>query len=186
MPLEKFDFVQLTDDFELLPFNCKDNDLNAFLMDDAKNYLAELMAVTYLFVDSENKKTVAYFSLLNDKVSYDPEERNIWNRINRRVSNRKRRKSYPSVKIGRLAVSQDYEGLGIGREILNFIKHAFTHGNRTGCRFITVDAYADATPFYQKNVFDFFTKKDKEDDTRLMIFDLKPFKDAQVDNEQDS
>jgi GNAT superfamily N-acetyltransferase len=103
------------------------------------------MAVTYLFVDRQANKTVAYFSLLNDKVSYDPEERSLWNRINRRISNNKRRKTYPSVKIGRLAVSKDYDNKGVGRAILDFIKHAFTNGNRTGCRFITVDAYATSS-----------------------------------------
>ncbi|MBR6494943.1 MAG: GNAT family N-acetyltransferase [Prevotella sp.] len=179
MPLSSFEFIPLTEELELLPFCCKDDDLNEFLFDDVKHYLADLMAVTYLFIDPAKQKTVAYFSLLNDKVSYDPDEPTFWNRLNRRISNRKRRRNYPSVKIGRLAVSQEYAGQGIGREILNFVKHAFTHGNRTGCRFITVDAYADATDFYLKNGFDFFTKKDAKDDTRLMYFDLKPFKDAQ-------
>ncbi|MBQ8050916.1 MAG: GNAT family N-acetyltransferase [Bacteroidaceae bacterium] len=178
MSLSSFEFLPLTEDFEFLPFHSKDKDLNDFLFDDAKRYLAELMAVTYLFIDPQAQKTVAYFSLLNDKVAYDPEERSFWNRLNRKISNRKRRKTYPSVKIGRLAVSEDYSGQGIGCEILNFIKHAFTHGNRTGCRFITVDAYAAATDFYIKNGFDFFTKKDRNDATRLMYFDLKPFKDA--------
>ena len=167
MDLSSFDFLPLGEDTEILPFDCNDADLNNFLFDDAKNYLSDLMAV-------------AYFSLLNDKVSYDPEERSLWNRINRRISNNKRRKTYPSVKIGRLAVSKDYDNKGIGRAILDFIKHAFTNGNRTGCRFITVDAYAKATGFYIKNSFDFFTEKDRKDETRLMFFDLKPFKDAQA------
>lgn len=56
-----------------------------------------------------------------------------------------KRKTYPSVKIGRLAVSKDYDNKGVGRAILDFIKHAFTNGNRTGCRFITVDAYATSS-----------------------------------------
>ena len=179
MSLSSFEFIPLTENLDLLPFECKDDDLNHFLFDDAKQYLKELMAVTYLFIDPGKNKTVAYFSLLNDKVSYDPEERSFWNRLNRRISNRKRRRNYPSVKIGRFAVSKDYTGQGIGREILNFIKNAFTNGNLTGCRFITVDAYSDATEFYLKNGFDFFTMKDIKDDTRLMYFDLKPFKDAQ-------
>ena len=43
---------------------------------------------------------------------------------------------------------------------------------------MTVDAYADATGFYEnKGKFKFFTDLDKDDDTRLMYFDLKPFKD---------
>ena len=85
----------------------------------------------------------------------------------------------PSVKIGRLAVAKNYEGHDIVSDILNFIKIAFTNKNRTGCRFITLDAYADVVDFYLKNGFNFFTDKDKNDKTRLMYFDLKPFKDAQ-------
>ena len=97
MSLEKFEFIPLTDDFELLLFHCKDDDLNSFLFDDAKHYLSELLAVTYLFIDPQAQKTVAYFSLLNDKVALDPEERSFWNRLNRRINNNKRRKTYPSV-----------------------------------------------------------------------------------------
>lgn len=53
----------------------------------------------------------------------------------------------------------------------------FTHGNRTGCRFITVDAYSDAVGFYQKCGFDFISEKDRNDITRLMYYDLKRFLD---------
>jgi hypothetical protein len=60
----------------------------------------------------------------------------------------------------------------------DFIKRTYATGNRAGCRFITVDAYANATKFYQKNGFDFFTMTDVLDSTRLMYFDLKPFRDA--------
>lgn len=126
MSLANFDFQVLTEETNIMPFFCKDNDLNEFFMEDAKNYLKELMAVTYLFVDKGNNKTVSYFSLLNDKVSYDPGERSIWNKFSRKINNRKRRKSYPSVKIGRLAVARDYEGHDYGSEMLNFIKYAFT------------------------------------------------------------
>ena len=58
---------------------------------------------------------------------------------------------------------------------LDSVKYLFTHGNRTGCRFLTVDALATATGFYEHNKFRFFTEKDKDDDTRLMYFDLKDF-----------
>lgn len=182
MDLSSFEFKTLTESLELPPFECKDDDLNGFLRDDAKNYLSELMAVTYLLVDKEANQTVVYFSLLNDKVSYDPDNKSVWNKLSRTVSNRKRRKSYPSVKIGRLAVSKHYENRGIGSEILNFVKFLFTKSNKTGCRFITVDAYAEAVEFYKKNGFDFLTKKDANEKTRLMFYDLKPFKDAMSNN----
>ena len=82
---------------------------------------------------------------------------------------------FTAVKVGRLAVSEKYIGQGVGRLMLDSVKFIFTHGNRTGCRFITVDALATATGFYELNKFRFFTEKDKDDDTRLMYFDLKDF-----------
>ncbi len=166
-------FVQLKEDTPLLPFDCGDEDLNHFLFDDAKRYSEDLMAVTYLFVDTKKQQTVAYFSLLNDKVAYNPESKNIWNRINRHIHNNKRRRSYPSVKIGRLAVSKDYSCSGLGSDILSEIKRTYAKGNRAGCRFITVDAYSKVTDFYLKNGFDFFTITDVLEPTRLMYFDLK-------------
>lgn len=184
MNTSSYKFVPLTESLSLPPFECRDDDLNHFLWDDAKNYLSELMAVTYLLIDTDSNQTVAYFSLLNDKVSYDPENKSIWNKLSRKISNRKRRKTYPSVKIGRFAVSKKYEGHDIGSQLLNFIKILFTASNKTGCRFITLDAYAEAVGFYQKNGFDFFTDKDRNESTRLMFFDLKPFKDALGNNGQ--
>jgi predicted GNAT family N-acyltransferase len=177
--IKDMEFRPLTADTMLLPFRCVDDDLNSFLFEDAKNYLNDMMAVTYLFIDKEHQQTAAYFSLLNDKVAYDPQSKGIWNRINRRIHNNKRRRSYPSVKIGRLAVGEDYAQLGLGSKIIDFIKRIYATGNRAGCRFITVDAYANATKFYQKNGFEFFTMTDALDSTRLMYFDIKPFKDAQ-------
>jgi len=175
--LEDLEFAQLTPDMELLPFCSKDTDLNNFLAEDAKNYAADLMAVTYLFIDTEKQQIAAYFSLLNDKVAYDPQAKGIWNRINRHISNNKRRRSYPSAKIGRLAVATGYEHAGLGSQILNLIKSYLVTEPKLGCRFLTVDAYADATDFYRKNDFDYFTTLDTFDSTRLMYFDLKPFRD---------
>lgn len=180
MALTDFEFIPLTEDTDIKPFDCGDDDLNGFLFDDAKKYLNDLLATTYLLVDPKNDRTVAYFSLLKDKISLIPEEQKRWNRLNRKISNAKRRRNYPAVKVGRLAVSKEYNGQGVGAFIINFIKHAFTHRNRTGCRFITVDAYASAVGFYssEKCQFEFFTNQDVGAETRLMLFDLKPFKDA--------
>lgn len=180
MVLTDYEFIPLKEDTVIKPFDCGDSDLNGFLFDDAKNYLKDLLATTYLLVDPKNDKTVAYFSLLNDKIILNPNEKNLWNKLNRNICNAKRRHDYPAVKVGRLAVSKDYNGQGVGTFIIDFIKYAFTHGNRTGCRFITVDAYASAVGFYnsKKCHFEFFTNQDAKEETRLMIFDLKPFKDA--------
>ena len=133
------------------------------------------MAVTYLLEYMEKNQTVAYFSLLADKIIFNPDEKGVWNKLNRNIPNSKRRRSYPAVKIGRLAVNEFYSGEGIGTFILDNIKYAFANVKRLGCRFITVDALSTAVTFYEKNGFRFFTEQDKYDETRLMFFDLKTF-----------
>ena len=171
--ISNFAFSKLTKDSLVHTFNCNDDDLNSFIIDDAQNYANELLAVTYTLTEKHSKKIAAYFSLLNDKVAYDQNNKGFWNRINRKIHNNKRRKNYPSVKIGRLAVASEYENQGLGSLIINFIKSYMIKDNKTGCRFLTVDAYAKATDFYKKNDFEYITSLDVLDTTRLMYFDLK-------------
>ena len=177
MDFGKFTFRQIDADTRIKSFDCGDADLNDFLFSDAVNYYKSMMALTYLLEDNEADKTVAYYSLLNDKIVFDPEEKKLWNRLNRRVANSKRRKEYPAVKIGRLAISKDYAGKQIGRAILLQVKHIFATMRRSACRFITVDAYAAAVPFYEKCGFMFLSEKDKHSPTRAMYFDLINFPD---------
>lgn len=175
MAFNKFTFRQIDADTQIKSFDCGDADLNDFLISNAINYYKSMMALTYLLEDNETDKTVAYYSLLNDKIIFDPDEKRLWNRLNRNVANSKRRKEYPAVKIGRLAISKDYAGQQIGRSILLQLKHIFATLRRSACRFITVDAYAAAVPFYQKCGFTFLSEKDRYSPTRAMYFDLINF-----------
>ena len=175
MDFSNFTFRQIETDTEIKSFDCGDADLNDFLVSDAKNYLRSMMALTYLLEDNSECKTVAYYSLLNDKIVFDPEEKLFWNRLNRKIVNSKRRKEYPAVKIGRLAVSKDYAGNHIGEAILLQVKHMFATMSLSACRFITVDAYAAAVPFYERCGFMFLTDKDRTSKTRAMYFDLINF-----------
>lgn len=85
---DNYTFLKLTENSKIEPFDCGDRDLNGFLFEDAQKYLKDLLAVTYLLEDTTNNQTVAYFSLLNDKISLEPEISSIWNRISRRIPNR--------------------------------------------------------------------------------------------------
>ena len=176
MNKDEFDLLDLTPEADLTAFKCAEGDLNDFLIEESKNYQTELLAKTYLPRNTANGDIVAYYSLLNDVIRLNETEKCVRNRINRKIPFSKQRNHYPAVKIGRLAVNEAYGGQGVGRLILDSIKFVFTHGNRTGCRFVTVDALTVATGFYEHNSFRFFTDKDKDDDTRLMYFDLKDFK----------
>jgi len=176
MDLSSFELTRLTPEKEILPFDCGDSDLNDFLLTDSKNYYNQLLAVTYLLEKKEGS-TVAFFSVLNDRISYeDVQIKSIWRRFKKPFPHSKSFKSYPSVKIGRFGVSNAFKGQDIGTALLDYIKYLFINNNRTGCRFITVDAYRQSLPFYEKNQFKYLTENDKDSETRLMYFDLSLLK----------
>ncbi len=132
------------------------------------------MSVTYLIEDQDKNNTIAFFSIANDMVSIKnlDGDRNLWNRFRKSFPNSKRISTYPAVKLGRLGVSKEYKGTGYGKAILDYLKVLFVTDNRTGCKYITVDAYKKSLGFYEKNDFKYFTDKDKDLDTRQMYFDL--------------
>lgn len=176
MELTDLKFDRLTPDTNIKPFDCGDTDLNGFLFDDSKKHLKELIAVTYV-LHIENV-TVAYYNLLNDKIAHTDLDKNLElfiKRIGKFISQDKRGnfKSYPAVKIGRLAVHKDYQGQKIGKKVLDYLKGNFIENNKTGCKFLTVDAYANSTKFYKQNGFEFLSSKDEKSDTRLMYFNLE-------------
>jgi predicted GNAT family N-acyltransferase len=177
MDFSGLSIVRLKPDTTIRIFDCGDKDLNDFLFNDAKNYLAELLAVTYL-IESETE-TVAFYSLLNDKITIkDVDSTSFWNRLRRDLPQRKRFTSYQAMKIGRLGVSNTFKGKGMGTAIIDYLKARFVTGNRTGCKYITVDAYRQSLSFYEKCGFKYLTEKDAENDTRLMYFNLKPIAES--------
>jgi predicted GNAT family N-acyltransferase len=163
--------IRLTEEHVIKPFDCGDEDLNDFLINSAKYYSTQLLAVTNILENDSD--TIAFFNLLNDKVTIEqvsgPRE---WNRFRKKFPNAKRISSYPAMKIGRFGVSNQFKGNGIGRDLIGYLKKLFVSNNRTGCRFITVDAYCQSLKFYEKCGFKYLTKNDENEDTRLMYFDL--------------
>jgi len=153
-------------------FDCNDDDLNEFFVVDSIVACKELLSVTYI-VEIDNE-LAAFFSLSNDAIKKATLEKRIFKRIANPIPRLKRYSTLPAVKIGRLATAVSFQGSGIGSEILDFLKNWFTEGNKTGCRFIIVDAYNNQRTinFYQKNGFSFLLPDDSTENTRLMIFDL--------------
>jgi len=154
-------------------FDCGDSDLNEYFKDDAFKHRSELLSETYYLTNNEFQDDfpIALISLSNDGVRKE-KLNSEW------TSNLHKSKiytTYPAVKISRLGVNMDFQRMHIGSHLINMIKKLFITDNRTGCRFLIVDAYnKDNIPnFYKFNEFGFFTEKDKEKHTRAMYFDLK-------------
>lgn len=174
------------------PFSCgtkqNDNDLNDFFASDFLSYEENLFGKTYCFVDEENNEIVCAFTVSNDSVKASFMDNSSRKRIRKELPQSKSTlKSYPAVLIGRLGVNLKYQQYKLGSQLLDFIKSWFIDGmNKTGCRFILVDAYNDEKPlkYYFKNDFVAIFKSEKEEKdyykiksedclrTRLLFFDL--------------
>ena len=125
------------------------------------------------YVLEENGNPIAYFSLSNDNLSAELfDSKTNFNRLRKRFVNEKRRKHFPAIKIGRFAVDLAYESSGVGRYLISLIKSSTITNQKSGCRFITVDAYNNAVGFYAKNGFVMVNDFNPERDTQPMYFDL--------------
>ena len=154
-------------------FNCGDQDLNDFVRNEAIDYQNARLSTTYLLISME-QHVDAFFSLAHDRISLsDFENKTDFNRFRKkRFPNAKRMKSYPAIKICRLGVSIHLKNMHIGTYLIDLIKRMYYSDIKAGCRFVTVDAYRAAIPFYEKNGFIPLNKDDEDDPTRVLYFDL--------------
>ena len=150
-------------------FDCGDTDLTEFFLKDAIPHKRELIGVTYFFYDDLHKLAVSFFTVSNDAVRTDTFKDDL--------PEGKKYSFYPAVKIGRFGVNKEFQGQGIGVQMMDYIKWFFVSTNKTGCRFLTVDAYnkPEILKFYNKNGFTFLSEKDVNKRTRTMKYDLKPY-----------
>ena len=132
-------------------FSCEDNDLDEFFSKDAFLYEDELLGKTYAWINvAEPTKILGLVTIANDSIKAKFIANSARNRLQRSITNAKRGINYPAVLIGRLGVSSEYrgKGLNIGSQILDFLKGWFrSFENKTGCRFIVVDAYNNEKPY---------------------------------------
>lgn len=174
MDLSDFIFSSLNNDDILDNFDCEDNEINEFLIEDSKNFQSEKIANTYLF--KENYKIVAFFSISNDCLNDLGYENSIWNKLHRKIKlpNEKRIRQYPAVKIARLGIDKTFKGKGLSHQLLDFIKGWTFIKHKPACRLLILDAYNQPIQLstYQKNDFIFLLDSDKGEKHRFMYFDL--------------
>jgi hypothetical protein len=152
-------------------FDCGDHDLNEYFQKDSINYQQELLTQSYCLQRSDLPNTaLVLLDFCNDNVHID-QYKNVID-----IDDSKRKRHLPAVKLTRIGVQKRWQGMNIGTHALNMAKRMFLIDNRTGCRFLTVDAYNQTRviEFYKQNDFDVFPVKIKPDaKTVPMYFDLK-------------
>jgi len=169
-------------------FSCGNEDLDSFFSKDAVKYSQQLMGKTYVFVDSSTlKDVVCAFTVSNASIftNYLPNARK--KQIGKNLPWEKRDLIYPAVLIGRLGVGVPFKKQHVGSELLDYIKQWFVDpDNKTGCRYLVVDAYNLPIPlsFYEANGFRYMFSSEEQEcqyrniessaslRTRMMYFDL--------------
>lgn len=171
------------------PFSCGENDLDDFFYNDALAYEKDLMGKTYCWVLTEDvTKVVGFVTLANASIQTTHLQNNPKRHLNKAIAYNKQGRTYPAVLIGRIAVAKEFQGgeYCIGYQIMNFIKKWFvTDDNKTGCRYVLVDAMntEHTLKYYERNGFkplfprvedekEFYHITDGELRTRMYYFDL--------------
>ena len=171
-------------------FECENEDLNDFFAKDCVKYSERLLGKTYLLCFKENPKIiVAAFTVSNDGIRMTNKINEDYKHIfltNTSLED-KRLRRFPAVLIGRLATNKAFAGKGFGSAVMYFIKTWFRFNNKTGCRFLIVDAYNNEATlhYYLKNGFKFLVDDERLEakymeigigrlplHTRLMYYDL--------------
>ena len=169
-------------------FDCGHSDLNDFFSTDCIAYSKELIGKSYCFrLDMNPLVIVCAFTVSNDSIKVNSLPNSRKKKLVKSIPRKKHFRSYPAVLIGRLGVNQNFKGIGIGNELMDFIKSWFIDtNNKTGCRFLVVDAYNEPSPikYYRNNGFEFLFSNEEQEKkymsisdeeqlmTRLMYFDL--------------
>lgn len=187
---EKCSLFRLTSPNDIEGFSCGDEDLDDFFTNDCFAFERQLLGKTYCYRSDENPRVVVCaFTLANAgiRVSDLPNARR--KKIEANIPHSKSLKDYPAVLVARLGVSKNFRSMHVGSEVMNIVKYWFLDPyNKTGCRYVIVDAYNNISTiaFYESNGFAtvFQTENQEKEyrhiredislNTRLMYFDLMP------------
>ena len=176
----------LSEEQVITDFDCGNTDLNEFFNHDALQYRRQLLSETYFYRLKSSDAVVCAFSFSASAIKTADLPGSRRKKVKELVPREKSLKSYPAMLIGRLGVSTEFSGQGIGSQLIKVIKNLCLV-KFSGCvRYLLVDAYNEPAVigFYQKNDFmTVFSTEEQEKETyrqsfseplqtRYMFFDI--------------
>ena len=169
--LDDLEVFCIEKDHDTKSFDCGDDDLNDFVRSDCHQYREQWLSHTLLAKLRTDGRIVGFITLLSDSIVLETSEKKYLFDFHKKVYH------FPALKIGRLGVQKDIQRQGVGEALLTYtvgVATRMNNGLRVGCRFITVDAYPESVPWYQKNGFMFNGQENKarKSKNRSMRYDL--------------
>ena len=176
--------VALSPERLITDFDCGDNDLNDFFNNDAILYRNQLLGQTYFFRMKKTGAIVCAFSLSADSLKTHLLPGSRRKRVREHIPHEKSLQSYPALLIGRLGVATEWNGQGIGSQLINYIRYFCLSKHLYLARFLVVDAYnnPDVLSFYQKNdfLFVFSTEQQERENLQKSPDHLEPLPTRQM------
>ena len=155
-------------------------EMESFLKDEAYTEQELGMSTTYLLLDDNGERILAYVSLCNDAINLEFQEREEAGITY---------SSAPALKIARLAVETSSMRQGIGKLLIEFSAfQAQLIREHSGIFFLTLDCYAHRVSFYEsvgfvRNLIQPITLQYDSPISMRMGLDLYLEKVAQASNE---
>jgi len=123
-------------------FGCGEPSLDRFLRHYAwQNQSRYRLGVTYVSVDDLSRRVLGYFTLAFASVSSDESPVRLPTGY----------AELPCIRIGRLAVDERVQGMGLGSELVRAaLMITLAESERVGCAGVIVDALHEAVGFYER------------------------------------
>lgn len=135
---------------ETFPFSCGKPDLNTFFEQARPALESGLFLVSYKLCLASGGNPVVLVCLANDVIKNNqiyPQPPAKWPFENN-----------PAIRIAAFGVADGYRGKGVGQAVILLLQSLFVLKNRTGCRYMTVDAYLDTGTPLQGRTVNFYQK----------------------------
>ena len=147
-------------------FNCGNDDINYFLKNLAIPNQYRKLSNTYIFYNEEDKRVVAYFSILASQLNTGDARIYGIDKI-------------PIVILGRMGVDNNFRGNNLGRIMINIaIKKALEASKLIACRLLLVETSIDMKTYYLEKInlgFEWF--KDRKTFS-ILVLDLLKYENS--------
>ena len=149
------EMVVLSKEQVISDFDCGNADLNDFFNSEALEYKHQMLSQTIFFRYKSSSAVVCAFSFSASSIKTADLPGSRSKKVKEYVPREKSLKSYPGILIGRLGVASQFNGQGVGSQLIEVIKHFCLINFPDFVRYILVDAYNEPAVigFYQKNYF---------------------------------
>jgi GNAT superfamily N-acetyltransferase len=161
----------LSQDCLISDFDCGNEELNDFFNHKALPFKEQLLAMTCFFRHNESGKVVCAFSLSPNALKAADLPNSRRKKVRELIPHEKTLQSYPAFLVGRLGVSQNFMGQGVGTQLIKHIKGFCIRNFPDFCRFLLIDAYNDNSvlSFYLKSNFSFVFSTEEQERTAYRV-----------------